>query len=143
MNKIPTLEQIHQAVNIYFGFEGDQIFKRSRELKYVEPRQMFHYLSSELTKSKLSKISSYVRKMNHATVLHSISQVEGYLDVDYNYRKSVQEVKEILNNIIQNQSSESYVRDWLKNNNPNLKVNDLNESVVSLLVKFKVDLEMR
>ena len=142
MKQTPTLEQIHEAVNIYFGFVNDDIFTKSRTLKYVEPRQMFHYLANELTNEKLSKIASYVRKMNHATVIHSINQVKGYLEVDYNYRKSVLEVKEIINNLIKNQSSESYVRCWLKNNNPKLNVSDLNESIVSLLVNFKADLEL-
>lgn len=143
MKQTPTLEQIHEAVNIYFGFVNDDIFTKSRALKYVEPRQMFHYLASELTNEKLTKIASYGRKITHATVIHSINQMKGYLDVDCNCRKSVSEVKEIINNIIKSQSSESYVRCWLKNNNHKLNVSDLNESIVSLLVNFKANLELK
>lgn len=143
MAQTPTLEQIHEAVNIYFGFVNDDIFTKSRALKYVEPRQMFHYLASELANVKLSKIASYGRKMNHATVIHSINQMKGYLEVDCKYRKSVSEVKEIINNMMKNQSSESYVRCWIKNNNPKLNVSNLNESIVSLLVNFKKDLELK
>lgn len=138
----PTLEHIHLAINIHYGFSNDEIFKNSRKLKYVEPRQMFHYLAHELTNSRITEIASYKRKMNNGTVLHSINQLKGYIEVDYNYRKSVQDVKNILASVLYNKTSESYVRDWLKNNNPEIKINDMYENIVSLLIKFKVELEM-
>lgn len=129
----PTLHQIHQAVNIHFGFDNDDIFKVTRKVKYAEPRQVFHYLAVTLTKYKLKEIANYKRKMDHSTVISSVKRVKGYLEVDNSYKNKVDDVK----NILELQTPEYLVEMWLRNNYPELEAS----KIVPLLVKFRGDLE--
>ena len=127
----PTLHQIHQAVNIHFGFDNDDIFRKTRAIKYAEPRQVFHYLAVTLTDRKLKDIATYKRKMDHSTVISSVKRIKGYLEVDNSYRKKVDDVKSILNL----QTPEYLVEIWLRNNYPELEAS----KIVPLLVKFRSD----
>ena len=140
---MPTLHQIHLAVNIHFGFKDCEIFKVSRKVEYVEPRQIFHYISVKMTKYKLVDIANYKRNMNHSTVLSSVKRVKGYLEVDSTYKEKIDGVKDILKSILECQTPEYYVECWIRSNNPELMANSMYDKIVSLLVAFKADLEFK
>jgi len=75
------------------------MFPNSRENETVEKRQIFHYMATKHTKASLREIGDFSKVMgrnishNHATVLYSVKQVQGYMDVDkefYNQMKQLE-----------------------------------------------------
>jgi len=69
-------------VNNYFGIS---INRKNRQRRYVLARSIFYKLLRDNTKMSFQEIANTFNK-NHATVLHSIKQLEGYMEYDYSLR---------------------------------------------------------
>ena len=84
-----TIGIIKDAVCEYFGIDEMTMFSKSRQAHIVHPRQFFHYVARKhLYKYgySLSKIGSYFNDVtgnvwNHASVINSIKNIEGLIDV--------------------------------------------------------------
>ena len=69
-------------VNNYFGVS---INRKNRQRRYVLARSIFYKLLRDNTKMSFQEIADTFNK-NHATILHSIKQLEGYMDYDSSLR---------------------------------------------------------
>lgn len=81
------LDQIMHMVCKETGLTPEYLNMKSREPKIVLPRQMAHYLAAKNTKLTLGQIGAYFGGKDHATVLHSVKTIEGYLKIDHEFRR--------------------------------------------------------
>lgn len=86
MNTIDKITKEKQAIKVakkvvedYFSVN---LNKKTREKQYIIARSYFYKLLRDNTKMTLSRIAKEFNK-NHATVLHSINQLEGYIGYDH------------------------------------------------------------
>lgn len=94
--KVNTVESIRDVVCEYFSLTVDAISTKSRKREVVQARQIAMYLSKQLTKNSLSSIGLAIGQRDHATVLHACKIVNDLMDIDKNFRSSVNEIKEKL-----------------------------------------------
>lgn len=69
-------------VNNYFNIS---ISRNTRQRRYVLARSIFYKLLRDNTKMSFQEIANIFNK-NHATVLHSIKQLDGYMEFDSSLR---------------------------------------------------------
>ena len=98
-NNLKIIKRIADIVAANFDINVRDMFPNSRENETVEKRQIFHYMATKHTKASLREIGDFSKIMgrnishNHATVLYSVKQVQGYMDVDrefYNQMKQLE-----------------------------------------------------
>ena len=94
--KTNTVEKIRDTVCDYFSLSVDAISTKSRKREVVQARQIAMYLSKQLTKNSLSSIGLAIGQRDHATVLHACKIVTDLMDIDMNFRLSVNEIQEKL-----------------------------------------------
>ena len=94
--KTNTVEKIRDTVCDYFSLSVDAISTKSRKREVVQARQIAMYLSKQLTKNSLSSIGLAIGQRDHATVLHACKIVTDLMDIDKNFRLSVNEIQEML-----------------------------------------------
>lgn len=89
MNSIEKIELNKQTkklalttVNNYFNIS---INRRTRKREYVLGRSIFYKLLRDNTGMSFQNIANTFKK-NHATVLHSVKQLEGYMEYDSSLR---------------------------------------------------------
>lgn len=79
-NKIQSL-----AKNIVKKHFGIDIENNTRKREYILARSMYYKLLRENTKMSFQEIANIFKK-DHATVLHSIKQLNGYMEYDVTLR---------------------------------------------------------
>ena len=94
--KTNTVVKIRDTVCDYFSLSVDAISTKSRKREVVQARQIAMYLSKQLTKNSLSSIGLAIGQRDHATVLHACKIVTDLMDIDKNFRLSVNEIQEKL-----------------------------------------------
>ncbi|MBP1675524.1 MAG: chromosomal replication initiation protein [Bacteroidetes bacterium] len=94
--RVNTVEKIRDVVCDYFSLSVDAISTKSRKREVVQARQIAMYLSKQLTKNSLSSIGFTIGQRDHATVLHACKIVTDLMDIDKNFRNSVQEIEQRL-----------------------------------------------
>lgn len=73
-----TKEVAKTIVNNYFGLD---ISRNTRQRRYVVARSIFYKILRYNTKMSFQDIADTFNK-NHATVLHAIKQLDGYMEFD-------------------------------------------------------------
>lgn len=94
--KSVTIEKIIDTVCSYYGVSQEDVMSKTRKANIVLVRQLAMYLASKTTKMSTSKIGLYVGGRNHATVLHSIKQIQDRLLTDKAFQQQVEEIEQIL-----------------------------------------------
>ena len=94
--KTNTVEKIRDTVCDYFSLSVDAISTKSRKREVVQARQIAMYLSKQLTTTSWSSIGLAIGHADHATVLHACKIVTDLMDIDKNFRLSVNEIQEKL-----------------------------------------------
>ena len=85
-------ETIMRLVCMATNLTPEYLNMKTRERHIVIPRQMCHYMASRNTKCTLSAIGAYFGGKDHATVLHSIRTISGYLQTDKEFREKYGEL---------------------------------------------------
>jgi hypothetical protein len=98
MNKKNELgiEYIIDVVCEYFNLDKLLFQSKSRKRELVQPRQIAHYFAKKYTKSSLAYIGKRIGVKDHATVLHSLKTVNGYLGYDKEFIAWVDDIDKIL-----------------------------------------------
>jgi chromosomal replication initiator protein len=91
-----TIEAILEATCQQWDVSEEEVFSKSRKANIVTVRQTAMYLAQKLTKITTSKIGIHIGGRNHATVLHSIKQVNDRMSTDRSYEKTVNEIEKLL-----------------------------------------------
>lgn len=87
---------IIDAITELMGFDGNEIFQKSRKQQYVLARQMtFYYLRHELfwTQTKIADLF----EVDHATVIFGVKSFESKLDIYHEERELYSKYKAVLN----------------------------------------------
>jgi len=80
------LGDIMQIVCRKTNLTPEYLCMKTREQSIVLPRQICHFIASKNTKHSLKSIGAYFGNKDHATVLHSIRTIQGYIDTDRAFR---------------------------------------------------------
>jgi len=91
-----TLNLIKSVVCAYFGLTEEELNKQTRKREYVEPRQIYHYLSRELTRCSFSEIA---KPFDHTTSLYSFRTISDRMEFDKELRKTIQIIEFKLDNL--------------------------------------------
>jgi chromosomal replication initiator protein len=91
-----NFESIAREVSVYYGLEPDAIFTKSRKREISDARQMIMYLTKKLTKLPLTTIGHQVAR-THATVIHSIKNIEERLVIERKLQEDVRNIEAALN----------------------------------------------
>jgi len=94
--KTITIEMIVDKTCNYFEINEEDVMSKSRKANIVEVRQLIMYLASKNTKLTASKIGLHIGGRNHATVIHSIKQIQDRLATDKTFAQKVSELGKIL-----------------------------------------------
>ncbi len=94
--KSVTVELILETVCRYFNVSQEDVMGKTRKANVVMVRQLAMFLASRFTKLTMSKIGMYIGGRNHATVLHSIKQIQNHLSTDTTFQQQVSEIEEDL-----------------------------------------------
>ncbi|WP_299116887.1 helix-turn-helix domain-containing protein [uncultured Winogradskyella sp.] len=107
--RMTPLWLIHEKLVNYYNVDYLTPFKDSKKSESIYIRQLFHYLSRTLNKNHISlqSIGDYYsdvtgNKWSHATVMHSITKIEGYLQHDKTMIKEVNEIKKMFPSKLKN-----------------------------------------
>ena len=88
-----TIKQIRDVVCQHFALPVSAIETKSRKREIVQARQIAMYLSKQLTNNSLSTIGKTIGQRDHATVMHACNVVSDQMDIDKNFRLTVQEIE--------------------------------------------------
>lgn len=88
--------QVKQIVCNYFGIPTTVIDNPARQREIVERRQIVQALSKEFTKASLSEIGKETAGKDHATVLHSIKQLNNLSDTNSEYAAMITDLRNII-----------------------------------------------
>ncbi len=89
-----TVESIRDVVCEHFALPVAAISTNSRKREVVQARQIAMYFSKQLTSNSLSSIGSIIGQRDHATVLHACKVVAGLIEMDKNFKATMEEIEE-------------------------------------------------
>ena len=95
-SKIISPERIQNTVSGYFNIELKDIHSQSRKQEIVKARQVTMFLFKKHTNYSYAHIGSLVGKRDHATVLHACRTVQDLIDIDKQFRLSMNEIDILL-----------------------------------------------
>ena len=91
-----TLQQIIDAVTIYYSVKLSDLQSKRRHKSITEPRQVCMWLARKRTRFSLEEIGGYFGGRDHTTVMHAIKTVNERMDVDPTFGRQVNELTERL-----------------------------------------------
>ncbi len=100
-----TKEEILKVICRELQMNFDEVKNRKTRLKeFVYARQLYSYFAKKYTKENLTNIGKFISK-DHATVIHSIKQVNNFLDVDKQMQLQVNKINNALNSRVVNHTA--------------------------------------
>ncbi|MDR0349544.1 MAG: chromosomal replication initiator protein DnaA [Tannerella sp.] len=85
-----SIEKIQEIVCSYFNMDMDLLQTRSRKREIVQARQITMYLAKKYTPASFSHIGKIVGGKDHATVLHACKTVKDQIEINKNFRTTVE-----------------------------------------------------
>lgn len=85
-----TIEDIKKKICSYFNVTEEALCSRSRKQPIVYIRQLAIYFANKLTDKSTIQIGRIIGGRNHATVIHSINQIQNLMETDERTRKDVE-----------------------------------------------------
>ena len=95
--KEPTIEEILGKASQICHVSLDEIVGKSRKAEIVECRQLSIFIAQKHTQLTHSKIGLLIGNRNHATVIHSIKNIEKRLKEDKELQEKLKEIEQNLN----------------------------------------------
>lgn len=89
-------DTIISVVTKYFNIPKKQIISRSREWKYVYPRQVAMWLLRKEKQNTSTKVGELFKR-DHATVLHGVKHITDLMFTDPEVRTDIQNIEELIN----------------------------------------------
>jgi len=111
IDKIEEKKRVTELViDIVQNFFELNIKEKTRKREYVLARSFCYKLIRENTKMTLSEIAKLFNK-NHATVLHNLRQLDGYLEYDHSVSTDYLSLNSLLITILQDKLLVKYSQD--------------------------------
>jgi len=99
-------EEILRIVCNELEMEFDELKNRKTRLReFVYARQLYGYFCKIYTKESLSSIGKFINK-DHATIIHSVKQINNFKDVDKKIKNEVNKINSILKNKVFNTNAD-------------------------------------
>ena len=95
-NKELSIEKIQEKVCRFFNLDEALVQTPSRKREIVQARQITMYLAKKHTSASFSRIGKVVGGKDHATVLHACKTVKDQMDVNKNFRSTVETIEDLL-----------------------------------------------
>ena len=95
-NKELSIEKIQEKVCRFFNLEESLVQTPSRKREIVQARQITMFLAKKYTSASFSRIGKVVGSKDHATVLHACKTVKDQMDINKNFRSTVEAIEETL-----------------------------------------------
>lgn len=93
-----TIAKIQKTVAQFYEIEIADLISVTRQRSIARPRQIAMYLAKKLTCDSLPSIGKKFGGKNHATVIHSIKQVQSLMESDAKVKEEVKSLEEKLGN---------------------------------------------
>jgi chromosomal replication initiator protein len=90
------IDYIQKTVSEYFHLSADDLKAKTRKKEIVIARQVAMYFSKEYTNHSLKSIGYHFGGRDHSTVIHAVQAVNDMIDVNANFRVSIDDLKEKL-----------------------------------------------
>lgn len=87
-HKIVGIEFLIKKVCEYYGITRNQLMERNRQRNRVDARSIIMYILHKRY-NKTSTETARIFDLDHCTVLHSCNKVQGFIDIDKEYEKLV------------------------------------------------------
>ncbi len=90
------IDYIQKTVSEYFHLNPEELKDKTRKKEIVIARQVAMYFSKEYTNHSLKSIGYHFGGRDHSTVIHAVQAVNDMIDVNANFRGSIDDLKEKL-----------------------------------------------
>jgi len=87
------VESLAKAVSEYFKIDLQQLKSKRKTAELVRARQIAMYLCRKYTSNSLKSIGEEFGGRDHSTVIHAITTVENNLDLDFNLKSAVENIR--------------------------------------------------
>ncbi len=87
---------IARTVSQYYKIEHEQIKSKRKTADIVRARQIAMYLSRKHTTGSLKSIGEEFGGRDHSTVIHAITTVENFLEMDFSLRSDIDNIEALL-----------------------------------------------
>ncbi|HSE96150.1 MAG TPA: chromosomal replication initiator protein DnaA [Methylomirabilota bacterium] len=87
-----TLDEILRRVSETFGVKPSDLRARTRTKAVAFPRQVAMYLTRQLTSDSYADIGRGFGGKDHTTVLHAVNKIEGLLQEDPKFQKTLEHI---------------------------------------------------
>lgn len=84
-----TIARIIEVVAQHYGITALDIISKSREARFVKPRQLAAFIAKQATDNSLKDIGIALGKRDHATIIYSISKLEERIERDKNLKNDI------------------------------------------------------
>ncbi|RZI47621.1 chromosomal replication initiator protein DnaA [Rickettsiales endosymbiont of Peranema trichophorum] len=91
-----TVNQIINAIANYYGFTLAEMLKKTREKRYIQPRQVAAFMVKQLTRSSLKEIGDALGGRNHSTIVYAAKQIEEKMKEDQLLEYDINQLYNIL-----------------------------------------------
>lgn len=95
-DRLVTLNEIQQHVGNYYSVRPSRLASPERTKDIVRARQVFMFLSKELTSHSLPEIARVCGKKDHTTVLHGIRKMEKMMQTDLKLKEDIDLLRRML-----------------------------------------------
>ena len=92
-----TPSLILDVVAEHFNISADDIKSTKRNSEYVLPRQVFMYLTKDLTNISLAGIAKILNKKDHTTIIHGIKKIQKDMEEDEELANKIEIIKKKIN----------------------------------------------
>ena len=90
------IDYIQKTVSDFYNLKVDQLKDKTRKKEIVIARQIAMYFSKEYTNHSLKSIGYHFGGRDHSTVIHAVQSVNDMMDVNTNFRTSIDDIKKRL-----------------------------------------------
>jgi len=90
--RLITIDEIQRRVSEVFGVKPQDLRAKTRTKAVVFPRQIAMYLARQLTSDSFNDIGRGFGGKDHTTVLHAVNKIEGLLQDDPKFRKTLDHI---------------------------------------------------
>ena len=91
-----TPSLILDVVSEHFGVKREDITSSRRNSEFVLPRQVFMYLSREMTDASYANVAKMLGKKDHTTIIHGVNKIVEELKVNEELKNKIEVIKKKL-----------------------------------------------
>jgi chromosomal replication initiator protein len=88
-----SVKSLAKAVSDYFKIDLEQLKSKRKTAELVRARQIAMYLCREYTSNSLKSIGEEFGGRDHSTVIHAITTIENNLELDFNLKSAIENIK--------------------------------------------------